>query len=257
MKNLLTALACLVTLSSVASADFARIEVGAGAWMQTPSTHMEYKASAGLSGIDESTGSEETQGYAWLLFKHPIPVVPNLRLEYVSASSSGVSNGEFKFFPAPLPGDTKSTIEMTQFDVIPYYNILDNTSWITLDVGLDIKISETTYTATPSADLLLVEASGDYKEVDSDVTPLLYVRTRFEVPTTNIGLEADVKYTTDGTSTVSDVRIKVDYTMDFIPIIQPGIELGYRMQKMEVETDKKLLVDYDFAGVYVGVMARF
>ena len=258
MKNLLTALVCLVALSSAANADFARIEAGAGAWMQTPNTFMEYKDSTGLSGTDESTGTEETQGYVWLLIKHPIPIVPNLRLEYVNISSIGTASGAFDFpgFPS-LPGNTPSTLEMTQFDIIPYYNILDNTSWITLDIGLDIKVVETTYTAKPSINLLLTELSTDYVETSSDIIPLLYVRSRFEIPSTSIGLEADVKYITDGTSTVSDIRIKVDYTLDFIPVIQPGIELGYRMQKMYVETDEDLIADYDFAGVYFGAMVRF
>lgn len=255
MKSILTILISVISFSTLVSADLARLEAGAGAWMQTPNTHMEYKDSTGLSGKDDSTTTEdETQGYIWMLVKHPIPLIPNLRLEYVNISSVGQGEGEFTFFPVNLAGDTPSTLELTQFDIIPYYNILDNTSWITLDIGLDIKVIETTYTATPSSGFGLL---GDYVEVSTDVTPLLYVRGRFEIPTTNIALEADIKYITDGTSTLSDVRVKVDYTLDFIPVIQPGVELGYRMQKMYVETDEDLIADYDFSGVYVGVMVRF
>jgi len=256
MKNLLSALVCLVTLSSVANADFARIEAGAGAWMQTPDTLMKYQDSTGVAdGIDESTGSEETDGYVWLLIKHPIPIVPNLRLEYVSLTSSGISSGKFLDFVSS--GDAPSTLDMTQFDIIPYYNILDNTSWITLDVGLDIKVIEATYETT-AKDPLVGLIEQPYSETSSTIVPLLYVRTRFEIPTTDIGLEADVKYITDGgDSTVSDIRIKVDYTLSFIPVIQPGIELGYRIFKMETVNDDDLEIDLDYSGVYVGAMIRF
>ena len=253
MKKILIAITLFTAFTTMAYADFARVEVGAGAWMQQPNTHMKYKESTGFSGEDKSTASEETQGYVWVLVKHPIPLIPNLRVEYTEISSVGQAEGEFKFFDGPsLGAGSKSTLEMTQFDIIPYYNILDNTSWITVDLGLDIKIIETEYVASP-----IGVSVADYKDTSSDVFPLLYVRSRFEIPVTNIGIEADVKYISDGTSTVSDIRIKVDYTLDFIPIIQPGVELGYRMQKMYIETDEDLLVDYDFAGVYVGVMARF
>ena len=257
MKKILTALASILALSTTANADFARLEGGAGAWMQTPSTHMEYQDSTGLSGTDDSIGQDETQGYIWMLIKHPIPIVPNLRLEYVNISSVGLANGEFTFFPiGDELEDTPSSIEMTQFDIIPYYNILDNTFWMSLDLGLDIKVIETTYTAKPEVESFGVSL-GDYVEVSTTVIPMLYVRARTEIPTTNIGLEADVKYITDGTSSLSDIRLKVDYTLDFIPVVQPAIELGYRIQTMDIETDEDLIADYEFSGVYVGVMLRF
>ncbi len=255
MKKILTSLVCMVAFGTTASADFARIEAGAGAWMQTPNTLMEYKDSTGLSGRDESTGAEESDGYVWLLIKHPIPIVPNLRLEYVGMSSSGISSGDFLDFVSS--GDAPSTLDMTQFDIIPYYNILDNTSWITLDIGLDIKVIEATYETTVKKDLIVTELEEPYVETSSTVVPLLYVRTRFEIPSTNIGLEADVKYITDGDSTVSDIRVKVDYTLDFIPVVQPGVELGYRMFKMETTNDEELEIDLDYSGVYVGLMLRF
>lgn len=254
MKKLLTILASLTMFTTLVSADFLRIEGGAGAWMQTPNTDMEYKDSTGLSGTDTSLSENETQGYVWMLVKQPIPLIPNLRLEYVNISSVGKGEGQFAFFDVNLAGDTPSSIEMTQFDIIPYYNILDNLAWTTVDIGLDIKVMEMTYTATPSTGFGLL---GDYVEVSNEVIPLLYVRARVEIPATNIGLETDVKYITDGTSTISDVRVKVDYTLDFVPVIQPGVELGYRMQKMYMETDEDLIADFDFSGVYLGVMVRF
>ena len=86
--------------------------------------------------------------------------------------------------------------------------------------------------------------------------PLGYVRARVQAPATNIGFEADVKYITYDDNTVSDIRVKVDYTLDMIPVIQPAIELGYRIQKFELE-ESGFKIDTESTGVYLGVMLRF
>lgn len=255
MKKIITAIVSLFSLASIAQADFARIEVGAGAWFQSPDTSMKYENGI-LNGQDVSkTEQDNSQGYVWVLVKHPIPLIPNLRLEYVNVDSSGIGTGKFEFFDQTLSGDNKSNLELNQYDIIPYYNLLDNTAWITVDVGLDIKVIETSYTiAQPN--ILDIETSA-YEETSSNIFPMLYLRGRFEIPATSIGIESDIKYVTYDESDILDFRVKLDYTLDFIPLVQPAVELGYRVQKMYVVTDEKLVADFDFAGLYVGAMVRF
>jgi outer membrane protein len=156
-------------------------------------------------------------------------LVPNLRVEYVTA--------------------TAGVMEFSQIDVIPYYNILDNTGWITLDIGLDIKM----------IDLTLDTDWGSISTSDADslALPLAYARTRFQLPLSGLGAEVDAKAVSYADNTIYDVRAKIDYTLDITPVIQPGIELGYRIQK--IETDELLPIDLDieFSGIYAGAMLRF
>lgn len=253
MKKILTALTCAGLMATAAHADFGRIEMGVGAWAQTPSGDISYTKS-GANGLDKSKESQETQPYIWALLKHPVPVIPNIRLEYTSIKNTGTATGTFKEFTA---SGGKTSLEMTQFDVIPYYNILDNTAWITLDVGLDLKVTQMKYEADGVTIPGVVSTS--YSDSASVVIPLLYVRGRVEIPATNIGLEADVKYVSYNANIIYDARAKVDYTLDIFPVIQPAIELGYRVQKIKLEDDSAgdAKADLDFAGVYVGVMLRF
>lgn len=253
MKKILNIFLFVGFITTSLSADLLRIEAGAGAWFQSPNTSMDYKTKVSLDGEDNSLGAEETDGYAWVLIKHPIPIIPNLRLEYVGISSAGEAEGKFKFFPISLPAKTDSTIEMNQFDIIPYYNMLDNTLWMTLDIGIDIKVIDSVYTAKPIQGFDTL----NYEEKTSSIIPLLYLRTRVEIPTTNIGLEADIKYITYNDSELVDFRAKVDYVFDSVPVIQPGVEIGYRVQKMNEVTDENLKIDLDFSGVYAGVTLRF
>lgn len=250
MKKVFYSLTCSALLASGVMADFTRVEMGVGAWMQTPKGDASY-TDGGADGLYTSSEKDSTETYVWALIKHPVPVLPNLRLEYVTLEDSGVASGTFKDFDIGAATTTLS-YDMKQYDIIPYYNILDNTAWITLDLGLDIKIVDASYTAAPSAPFT------GYSDSVTFAVPLLYARTRVEVPSTNIGLEADVKYVTTGDSTVYDVRAKVDYTLDFVPVVQPALEVGYRVQKIDIDesgVDAKL--DIDFSGIYAGLMLRF
>lgn len=222
MQKILKTMIGGAILASTLSADIARVELGAGAWAHTPS---------GEVGVVEVTDqSEQTEAYIWALVKHPVPVIPNLRVEYTNASV----------------GDVAGNMNFTQYDVVPYYNILDNTAWITLDLGLDIKMLEV------SAD------TGSFSDdTDSIVFPLGYVRARVQVPFTGFGAEADVKYIEYSDNTIYDVRAKLDYTFTSFPVIEPGIEIGYRIQKIETTELLGTGMAVDFEGVYAGVMVRF
>lgn len=252
MKKVLTALTCATIVSTAAMADIARIEIGAGAWMQTPEGSISYKSGA-ISGNDTSKEDDETSGYVWLLVKHPVPIIPNLRLEYVSLDNTGTATGTFEDYT--IPTSTTTLLEMTQYDVIPYYNILDNTAWITLDLGIDFKVIDATYTA----DNVTIGATPgqQYTENSTIVIPMAYARARVEIPTTDFGIETDIKYISFDSNTMYDVRAKVDYTFDITPIIQPAIEVGYRIQKIETDDSIDANINLDYSGLYAGVIFRF
>ena len=250
MKKLLTSLAIVLSVATVASADLARVEAGAGMWMQSPSGGIGYVS--GAEGfIDASNESSQTSGYAWLLIKHPLPMIPNLKLEYVGTVSEGTYTVLTGTPVGAISTGAATKLDMTQIDVIPYYNLIDNTAWVTLDVGLDLKIVNLGYTA---AGVDVIDALG--VDIASVVVPLGYIRARVQAPATNFGFEADVKYISYSDNTVSDIRVKVDYTFDMVPVVQPAIEIGYRMQKFELEETGFALAT-DFSGLYLGVMVRF
>lgn len=250
MKKILCSFTCASLLASAAFADFTRVEAGAGAWMQSPDGSASYTDN-GADGSYTSSKKENTRIYAWAMIKHPAPMIPNLRVEYASIEDDGTASGKFKKFDIGAVS-TSLSYDMKQYDIIPYYNILDNTAWITLDLGIDLKVVDYSYTAAP-----ILPFSG-YSDSSTFVIPLVYARARTEIPSTQIGLEADIKYISTGDSTVYDARIKADYTLDLFPVVQPALEIGYRVQKFDIDdssVDAKL--DIDFSGFYAGLMLRF
>ena len=259
MKKILTTIALGASLFSTLNADLARVEMGAGMWNQTPDGYMSHTKSGTATGKYTSDKKEDSSAYIWMLIKHPIPIVPNIRLEYASIKDTGIVSGEFKDFVVP-GASTTGSIEITEYDIIPYYNILDNTFWTTIDLGIDLKVMETKYTADGVNLVGTPLGVENYSDSSTAVIPLVYARLRVEIPVTNIGLEADVKYISYEDSTISDIRVKVDYTLAFIPVIQPAIEVGYRVQKFDVTYEDgadKTRMDMEFSGVYAGMMLRF
>ena len=200
-----------------------------------------------LSGHDDSTKTAQSQTYAWVLFKHPLPVIPNLRVEYVGIKNEGKVTGVFKKFTA---NGGASLLEMKQYDIIPYYNILDNTAWITLDLGIDVKLIDFSYNAETTT-------HTEYTDSTMIPVPMLYARGRVELPSSGLGVESDIKYVSYSSTTVYDARAKIDYTFDITPVIQSGIEIGYRIQHIESEDLDDITMNLDFKGVYAGVMLRF
>ncbi|ABB43414.1 hypothetical protein Suden_0133 [Sulfurimonas denitrificans DSM 1251] len=250
MKKIIYSLTCISLLTSCAMADIARAEMGAGVWMQSSKGNVNY-SDGGANGTYVSREKDNSELYVWALVKHPVPMLPNLRLEYASIKDDGLATGKFKDFDIGAATTTLS-YDMKQYDIIGYYNILDNTAWTTFDLGLDIKIVDASYVAAPSAPFT------GYSDSVTFAVPLLYARVRVEIPSSELGIEADIKYITTGNSTVYDARIKADYTLDFSPVIQPALEVGYRVQKLDIdESSVDARVDIDFSGIYAGLMFRF
>jgi outer membrane protein len=248
MKKIVLAIIFSLFLVSVSYADMSRVEMGAGVWFQTPSGTAAYNAIGTLGGTDTFNEKQKTLSYAWLLIKHPIPVVPDIRLEYSALEATGNPKGTWgnETF---ISGTSK--INGTQYDIIPYYNLLDNTAWITLDVGLDAKVMQVKYRADEIG-LISYEAKKTF------VVPMGYVRVRVEIPTTNIGIESDLKYFSYQNSRFSDMSAKIDYTFSSVPVVQPAIEIGYRQEKIKIDSSSyDVKTDIIFAGFYAGVMLRF
>ncbi|MDF1880414.1 TIGR04219 family outer membrane beta-barrel protein [Sulfurimonas sp. MAG313] len=258
MNKFLSGLLLAGLLSISAQADFVRVEAGVGMWSQSIDGTIKYDNNPAFTTDTLGYGTVENP-YAWIFIKHPIPILPNLRLEYAAVEFSGTSTQNFMFLNKPFPAGTTSSLTMDQIDAILYYNILDNTFWTTIDLGLDIKTMQGAFKAdvtTPLGSIINVDESTNL------VIPMAYGRLRVELPITDIGGELEVKYLEYSGSKVLDASIKVDYTLvDIIPFVDLGIEVGYRKQTIDLDSsdisslNTSLKLDVD--GAFIGIVGRF
>ncbi len=255
-KPLLTA---LVLFGSAAQADFTRVEAGIGVWQSEADGTVGLVHPSGVYAVDADGTlgfDEEHFGYIWLNVKHPLPLLPNLRLEHTEVDFSGTAPRAFEWVDGGVSRSyaarTASSLQVEQTDLTLYYNLLDNTAWATLDLGVDFKLMDVSYALNDVAN------GYAYAESDDVILPMLYLRGRVQIPATELGVEADVKYLRYDDSLLYDARLKVDYTLDFVPVVQPALELGYRIQKIRLDNDElRIRTDLDFSGFYTGVMLRF
>ena len=256
MKKLLSIAAMSAVMATAASADFMRVEGAVGVWQSEPAGTAKYGKQPEFDIVDNAGFTESTNTYAWLYFKHPIPILPNLRLEYADPNFSDKTKLDLSYGGYDFSAGASNELSLTQYDAVLYYNILDNLFWTTIDLGLDVKFIDGNYNISG-------QAGGTAETVDEDfdmVMPLAYVRARVEIPVTNIGVEAIVRRMAYSANDVMDAEIKIDYTMDFVPVIQPGLEIGYRHQQIKLDGDSIGIdanLDTTFSGVYGGLMVRF
>ncbi len=253
MNKILLSSALVSLLSLSLNADMFRIEGAVGSWNAEPSGAMNYESSPAFT-LENTLGYDsESITYAWVLLKHPIPIIPNVRLEYSDLGYSGVSEEGFSWEDEDIGVGSSSALDLKHYDAILYYNILDNTAWTTIDLGVGAKYINGKFDINDPSD------GYSYSSSDSIILPMLYGRGRIEIPTTGFGIEADLKLVGYGGAEVYDARIKVDYTLDIF-IIEPMIEVGYRSLTLNIDADDLDInanTDIDFSGIYFGAGIRF
>jgi outer membrane protein len=256
MKKLLTIAAASALMATAANADLVRVEGAVGVWQSDPTGTVKYDVQPEFDIVDNAGLTESTNAYAWIYIKHPVPVLPNLRLEYANPNFSATTKLDLSYGDYDFSAGASNELTLTQYDAVLYYNILDNTFWTTIDLGLDVKFIDGNYNISG-------QAAGVARTVDEDfdmVIPLAYLRGRVQLPVTNIGIEAVVRGMAYSSNNVVDAQVKLDYTMDFVPVIQPGLEIGYRHQQIKLDGDSIGIdanLDTTFSGLYGGIMVRF
>lgn len=206
-----------------AQADFLRVEGGVGLFNAEPGGSIE-PSGGGTFDLENAGVDTRNDLYVWAYLKQPVPLIPNVRVEYLSLTNSPDGSSDF-------------TIQ--ELDGILYYNLLDDTLFVTLDLGIDVKYVDSDMTA------------GD----GTATLGLLYGRLRFE-PTTWLGFETQLSLTNYAENKGYDARVKVDYTLTFMPVVQPAVEVGYRIHKLQYEIGDTLYKP-EYSGVYAGLMVRF
>ncbi len=228
-----------------ANADMLRLEGGIGMYNAGVSGDAKYKGNDEYSiKNDIGLSDKDTNVYAWAIVKHFVPVVPNFKIEYFNFSTSGKAEKAISWGGHTQTVSAKSELNLSETDLIFYYNLLDNTFWLTLDLGLDAKMVKGDFSV------------GDEKSDMDFVLPLPYARVRANVPTTSLGLEASLKYLKFKGNGIQEFNIKADYVFD-VQVVDLGLEVGYRNQKISVDADDEVEGEIIFSGMFAGFVAKF
>ena len=266
IKKMLLKVALVSTLISSANAGAVLdLEVGGGMWSTSaPTGYLE------VTGVDVDLATEANLGstsdnmYMWVVIDHPIPLIPNLRVEQTTLKSTGTKSyttGIADLFT--YTGDVDTELDLSNSDFILYWGVPFAT-WAPfideLDFGLGVKVFNGSLVMTEN----LTGSSLADESIDNAPLPYLYGKLRVEPPFMfGIGVEAELKYLSIDTSSYvtnfNETIIKLDWGLEApLPIldIEAGIEAGYRTMSFDIDASA-LKTDVEFNGIFFGVYGKF
>lgn len=242
MRKTLIAMS-LLGFAGSASADFLGLYVGAGSWSHDPSGSFDSTQGGSTQNIDMQSNvglSKESETYAWLAFEHPVPLVPNIRLETTPLKHEGTTSITGTFNGQSFTSSDHAIVDLSSTDIIPYWRILDN--WVNLDIGLVARKLDGEFTL----------GSGGATAKISETVPMLYVAAQFDLPLTGLSVGADLKTLSVGDNEYSDMRLRAMYEMGVV-----GFELGTRTTNITLKDASNVNADIDFKGMMFGMYLHF
>lgn len=243
MRNVILAVGgSLILLSPLASADV----VGLGAKVTYWDSEASGQAASGDDEVDVENDlnlESASNTNATLYFEHPIPVLPNVRLNLTNIDEDGRGQLSSSYGPISVGTDVVSKLELQQIDLTLYYEVLDN--WVNLDLGLTAR--------DLSGDLTIREVGGpevSKTEVDA-IVPMGYAAARFDLPLTGLSMGGEINAISYSGDSVYDFNAYGQYE---ISVLQ--LQAGYRQMTIDYEDgDDKL--DVDVSGPFIGAGLTF
>ena len=237
----------VVSLSAI-RADSIGGEVSLGIFNHSPEGYASYTLpflghqSTSADIVDTLGFSEAQDIFLKVYIEHPLAMLPNVKLSYTALSHEG--NSQVTLFSwgdiVNLTGEVDSSLSLDMTDATLYYEISDN--WVNFDVGLTLRY------LTGNMDV-------NHEDISfSTFVPLLYAKTRFDFPVTDLSLQLEANAVSFSGITSYDYELSARYTL----AMGIGLEAGYKAFHL----DSNDLLDgfdanMDFSGPYAAAIWDF
>ena len=251
MKKCLTAaaLGCVFFASSATADTIAGVYIGAQGWNTSTSGGFADSSSTANFNFDD-----ETNGAAYIAVEHPVPFLPNLKVNYTGLDTSGVTNLESSFtFDGNLytaESDVMTNADITSTDIILYYELFDN-DLISFDLGLNGKYIDGT--------LIVEDQASNTRGVEefSGVVPMVYSRVQVGLPFTGLAAYAEGSYLSFDDHTLSDYQVALTYSFIESLAVDMTLQLGYRNVQVDIEDLDDVYADMEYDGAFAGLEIHF
>lgn len=236
--------AILAAMTPMAAQADLLFTVGAKAsiWNAEPTGQLDKGVSVEDDGLN--LDSENGQQLA-VYFEHPLPFIPNIRLKQTNLDISGDGNINVNFLDQNFNEKAKSTLDLSHKDLTLVWGLPLPLPFIDINFGLTARQFDGTAEVRG-------QQTGVRKGVDLDfVMPLLYGEVQIGTPFGIYG-HADVNYIGYGDNKLQDMSAGIGYDLP-IPIVDLGLEAGYRSIKLETDEDlADIDTDVEIKGAYFG-----
>lgn len=245
MKKSILLLSLAASLVVSASADTVGFEVGGAYWASKTSGNIQYKGDS--IDLEKNLGYDDLNtSFFWATFEHPVPVIPNLKIQHTKFEDSANSNvtNVFNFDGVSYNGNVSSNLRLNQTDFIIYYELLDN--WVNFDLGINGKYLDA------SVDISSANVQTSTKDLNY-VIPMVYAKAKFDLPFSGFSAETDLSYIGYDANQFYDFKAGLLYETSF----GLGATAGYRMEKLELDDISDVYSDIEIRGAYAGLFYHF
>jgi len=240
-KLILVAGSVLLMSGTTATADVLGVGATVGYW------NSDLSGEAGKNGdlVDVENDldlSSDSNANLEAYFEHPVPILPNVRLNYTRIKQSG--DGELSTgYDGVLPGvPVESELELTQFDATLYYEVLDN--WVNLDAGLTVRNLD--------GELTVRELGGDVSRTEiSGTVPLAYLAARFDLPLTGLSVGGQANVVSYDGDSIRDLKAYGQFQLSAV-----RLRAGYREISIDYE-DSDDRLDVELGGPFISAGLTF
>lgn len=198
---------------------------------------------------------DQSQSNLYVAFEHPLPLIPNVKLQRTTMDTSGDVLLERNFvFGGKLfsiNSEATSDVQLTTTDVILYYELFDN-DLISFDVGLNAKYIDGELLVTDKDD-----PTVNGREEFSGPIPMFYSRLAVGLPLTGFGAFVEGSFLSVDDHTLSDYQAAITYSLIENLAIDVTFQLGYRAVSLELEDLDGIYSDLEFKGAYAGLEVHF
>ncbi len=233
-------------ISGLLYADTIGGEVSLGLFNHSAKGTARYQVLHSVGMLDTLGYGDSQDIFLQAYIEHPFSLFPNVKFSYNPLSHSDttiVSNfswGDINNYNGLL----ESSLAMDYTDATFYYELLDN--WVELDAGFTFRYLNGTMNVQTTR--------GNDNVSYSTLFPLLYGKVRFNVPNTDLSLQAEANILSLSSTTSYDYALSARYTLEF----GLGLETGYKLFHIDSDDlENGFRVDTSFSGVYAAAIWNF
>jgi outer membrane protein len=229
--------ALLLLMTGTAKAEFIGLNIGAS---QSASTIPSSFDSIDL--IDDLDVDDPQHSSMTIILEHPITALPNIRYQGSQLDSDISING-----PAFSFGNhNSSTFDLSQDDIVLYYQLLDN--WVNLDLGVDVKRLD--------GEISFAGTTGNSVSVDETI-PLLYLSARFDLPLDGLYVGADINASVIDLGLSESSAQDSTFLMGYESGTGLGIEGGYKYFSLDLDNVDASDTDLEYDGIFLNGYVNF
>lgn len=248
MKKIALATVIAAAMAPAVSQADILFTVGAKAsqWQPELSGQLEDGVSVEKDGLNlESDSSLQLTAY----FKHPVPLVPNIKLRNTPLEISGTGNITQTFLGKSFNGSVKTELDLSHTDLTLIWGLPIPLPLIDINFGLTARQFDGAVSSVGQVGG--VQQPGNPVELNF-VMPMVYGEFGISAP---FGLyaQADVNYIGFEENQMTDINAVVGYELP-VPIVDVALEAGYRM--MSLKTDEEtadIATDVEISGTFFGL----